>query len=168
MSSVGRGTKYPSWPARKVKNPILTALTVQMCSPGWTLTSLCAVGGAQSGNGTRFYSSTSASPSHYHSTNATCTPTHLPATYQLAASLSTTLYHTVRSSEQRDRSVAELTSCSCAWRWVISTSYSFLIYPRNSVHFMEPASSLPFSPKPATCPYPEPDESNPRSPILFL
>jgi hypothetical protein len=32
---------------------------------------------------------------------------------------------------------------------------------------MEPESSLPYSQKPATCPYPEPNESNPHPQTLF-
>jgi hypothetical protein len=34
-------------------------------------------------------------------------------------------------------------------------------------HFMEHESSLPRSQQPATCPYPEPDQSIPRLPIIF-
>jgi len=33
---------------------------------------------------------------------------------------------------------------------------------------MEPEFSLPLSQQPATCPYPEPDQSGPRSRTLFL
>ena len=36
---------------------------------------------------------------------------------------------------------------------------------RNSPHFMEPASSLPYSQAPTTCPYPEPTPSSPRNPF---
>jgi hypothetical protein len=33
---------------------------------------------------------------------------------------------------------------------------------------MEPESSLPYSQRPATGPYPEPDASSPQPPTLFL
>jgi hypothetical protein len=41
-------------------------------------------------------------------------------------------------------------------------------YSRTSQHFMEPEGSLPCSQEPSTCPYPEPDRSNPYHPILSL
>jgi len=36
------------------------------------------------------------------------------------------------------------------------------------MHFIEPESSLPLSQEPFISPSPEPDESSPHSPILFL
>jgi hypothetical protein len=33
---------------------------------------------------------------------------------------------------------------------------------------MKPKGSLPSSQQPATCPYPEPDESNPQLPTIFI
>jgi hypothetical protein len=39
---------------------------------------------------------------------------------------------------------------------------------KNSQHFMEPEVSLPCSQEPSTCPYPEPDQSNPYHPIISL
>jgi hypothetical protein len=38
--------------------------------------------------------------------------------------------------------------------------------PRASPHFMEHEGSLPHPQQPATCPYPEPDGSNPCTPHL--
>ena len=38
---------------------------------------------------------------------------------------------------------------------------------RNSPHFIEPGSSLPYSQVPATCPYPEPTPSSPHNPLHF-
>jgi hypothetical protein len=45
-------------------------------------------------------------------------------------------------------------------------SYQFLSYSRNSPHFMEPKGSLPHSQQPASCPYPEQDQCNPKNTIL--
>jgi hypothetical protein len=42
---------------------------------------------------------------------------------------------------------------------------SFLSQSRNSPHFMEPGSSLPYSQVPATSPYPEPTSSSPHNPL---
>jgi hypothetical protein len=39
---------------------------------------------------------------------------------------------------------------------------------RVSQHFMEPEDSLPCSQEPSSGPCPEPDESSPCHPILFL
>jgi hypothetical protein len=41
-------------------------------------------------------------------------------------------------------------------------------YLRNSQHFMEPECSLLCLQEPATGPCPEPDESSPYNPVLFL
>jgi len=38
---------------------------------------------------------------------------------------------------------------------------------RNSLAFMEPGGSLPYSQDPATGPFPEPDESSPHISTLF-
>ena len=38
---------------------------------------------------------------------------------------------------------------------------------RNSPHFMEPESSLPYSQAPAICPYPGPTPSSPHNPFLL-
>jgi hypothetical protein len=38
---------------------------------------------------------------------------------------------------------------------------------KNSLHFMEPEGSLLCAQEPATGPYSEPDESNPRNQSLF-
>jgi hypothetical protein len=47
-------------------------------------------------------------------------------------------------------------------------SCQFCSYSRTSQHFMEPGGSLPYSQKPSTGPYPQPDQSNPYHPILSL
>jgi len=39
---------------------------------------------------------------------------------------------------------------------------------RNSAHFMKPEGSLPHLQAPAICPFPEPDQSIPRTPNSFL
>jgi hypothetical protein len=39
-------------------------------------------------------------------------------------------------------------------------SLNVLSYSRNSPHFMEPEGSSPYTQEPATCPYPEPDQSS--------
>ena len=41
----------------------------------------------------------------------------------------------------------------------------FCSWSRNSPHFIEPESSLPYSQVPATCPYPEPTPSSPHHPL---
>ena len=41
----------------------------------------------------------------------------------------------------------------------------FCSQSRNSPHFMEPESSLPYSQAPTTCPYPEPNPSSPHNPF---
>ena len=52
---------------------------------------------------------------------------------------------------------------------VLMRSWRFLNFSRNYPHFTESVGLLPRSQEPITCPYPEPDESNPRvSPYLFF
>jgi hypothetical protein len=47
-------------------------------------------------------------------------------------------------------------------------SLQVLSWSRNSTHFIEPEGSLPHSQVPATCPYPEPDQSSPCTPSHFF
>jgi hypothetical protein len=47
-------------------------------------------------------------------------------------------------------------------------SHQSLSYSRISQDFIEPEGLLPCSKEPITGLYPEPDESNPEQPILFL
>jgi hypothetical protein len=44
-------------------------------------------------------------------------------------------------------------------------SKQFAASQKNSLHFMEPEGSLPYSQVSATCPYPEPTPSSPHNPL---
>ena len=50
------------------------------------------------------------------------------------------------------------------WQALVNTVMNLPV-PRNSPHFMEPESSLPYSQAPATCPCPEPNPSSPHNPL---
>ena len=49
-----------------------------------------------------------------------------------------------------------------------TNSMAQLFRANSSLHSMEPECSLQSPKQPATCPYPEPDQSSPRPSILFL
>jgi hypothetical protein len=56
----------------------------------------------------------------------------------------------------------------CLYQALYSYREAPLLSRRTSQDFMEPEGSLPYSQEPSTGPYPEPDQSNPYHPILFL
>jgi len=57
---------------------------------------------------------------------------------------------------------------TCLKEYFYAQTYVTFLLSRNSLQFLESATSFSCSQEPAACPYPEPDKSSSRQAILFL
>jgi hypothetical protein len=74
------------------------------------------------------------------------------------------IFHaSIRYLEHRPSAVGNFT-----FRWTNYGNQHCHINSRNTSHVMEPSGSLPYSQKPTTEPYPEPDESSPQQQEIAL